>query len=205
ITRLRATAEMALQSNGSTQNYREALADCLEETDEILSMLETLMDISEAQTGVMKLHPEKVSVLKLIEDSIDLYRYVAEDRGLEIEAACNQELFVTVDPRRIRQALANLVDNAVKYTERGGRIRVEAHQSDHKAVISVSDTGSGISSAELPRIWDRLYRSSNARSKKGIGLGLSLVRAIVQSHGGEVNATSEVDKGSVFTIHLPLT
>jgi signal transduction histidine kinase len=205
ITRLRATAEMAMQSNGVVQNYREALADCLEETDEILSMLETLMDISEAQTGVMKLHPERVSVSKLIEDSLDLYRYVAEDRGVDLESACNQELFVNVDPRRIRQALANLVDNAVKYTEKGGRIRVEAHQSDHEAIISVSDTGPGIAPDDLPRIWERLYRSSNAHTKKGIGLGLSLVRAIVQSHGGEVQAASEVDKGSVFTIHLPLS
>jgi signal transduction histidine kinase len=205
ITRLRATAEMALQSNGSVESYHEALADCMEETDQILSMLETLMDISEAQTGAMHLRPERVSVSKLIEDTVDLYHYVAEDRGLVIESSCPEDLFVYVDARRIRQALANLVDNAVKYTEVGGRIVLEARPSDHEAIITVSDTGPGIRSDELPRIWERLYRSSNVQTKKGIGLGLSLVRAIIQSHGGAVEAASEINKGSIFTIHLPLS
>ncbi len=205
ITRLRSTAEMALQSNGTPEAYREALADCMEETEEILSMLETLMDISEAQTGAMQLHTEKVKVLKLIEDSIDLYHYVAEDRGLVIESSCPEDLYVNVDSRRIRQALVNLVDNAVKYTERGGRILLEAQQTDSQAIISVSDTGPGIPQEELTKIWERLYRSDHAQPTKGIGLGLSLVRAIVHSHGGEVRVTSEINKGSIFTIHLPLS
>lgn len=205
ITRLRATAETALQSASSTETYREALADCMEESEQILSILETLMDISEAQTGAMKLRPEKVKVQKLIEDSVDLYRYVAEDRGLIIESICPHDLYLNVDSRRIRQALANLVDNAVKYTPRGGKISLQAIQNNGEAIISVSDTGSGIPSEELPKIWERLYRSENAQSIKGIGLGLSLVRAIIQSHGGEIEVKSEVDKGSIFTIHLPLT
>ncbi len=205
LTRLRATAETAFQSNGSAESYREALADCMEESEQILSMLETLMDISESQAGRMLLHPEKVSVSKLIEDTIDLYRYVAEDRGLLIEGSCPDDLFVTVDPRRFRQALANLVDNAVKYTESGGRVVLEGRQTDQEALIAVIDTGAGIPSHELPRIWERLYRSDNAQAKKGIGLGLSLVRAIIQSHGGIIEATSELDQGSIFTIHIPLS
>lgn len=205
ITRLRATAESALQSASSTETYREALADCMEETEQILSILETLMDISEAQTGAMKLHPEKVKVQKLIDDSVDLYRYVAEDRGLVIESTCPEDLYVNVDSRRVRQALANLVDNAVKFTQRGGRISLDAVQNNGEAIITVRDTGSGIPAEELTKIWERLYRSDNAQSTKGIGLGLSLVRAIVESHGGEIEVKSEINKGSIFTIHLPLT
>lgn len=205
ITRLRATAESALQSASSTETYREALADCMEETEQILSILETLMDISEAQTGAMKLHPEKVKVQKLIDDSVDLYRYVAEDRGLVIESKCPEDLYVNVDSRRIRQALANLVDNAVKFTQRGGHISLDAVQNNGEAIITVRDTGSGIPAEELTKIWERLYRSDNAQSTKGIGLGLSLVRAIVESHGGEIEVKSEIKKGSIFTIHLPLT
>ncbi len=205
ITRLRATAETALQSASSTETYREALADCMEETEQILSILETLMDISEAQTGAMKLHLEKVKVQKLIEDSVDLYRYVAEDRGVTLESSCPADLYVHVDSRRMRQALVNLVDNAIKYTQRGGRISLEAHQHDGQTIISITDTGSGIAAEELTKIWQRLYRSDNAHSTKGIGLGLSLVRAIIQTHGGEVEVASEINKGSIFTIHLPLT
>jgi signal transduction histidine kinase len=205
ITRLRATAELALQSNGSGEIQREALADCMEETDQILVMLETLMDISEAQTGVMQLRPERVNVSKLIEDTIDLYRYVAEDRGVLLGASCPSDLYIDADSRRIRQALANLVDNAVKYTEKGGKILIDARSSDHEAIITVSDTGAGIHSDDLPKIWERLYRSTNVQTKKGIGLGLSLVRAIIQSHGGVIEAASELNKGSIFTIHLPLS
>jgi len=112
---------------------------------------------------------------------------------------------VNVDSRRIRQALVNLVDNAVKYTQRGGRILLEAQQTDSQAIISVSDTGSGIPPEELTKIWERLYRSDHVQPTKGIGLGLSLVRAIIHSHGGEVKVTSEINKGSIFTIYLPLS
>ena len=205
VTRLRSSVEAALQSNGSADDFRAVLGDCMEETEEILSMLEALMDISEAQTGAMQLHREAVSVDKLIGDTVDLYRYVAEDRGLLIEGLCAEPLTVNVDLRRTRQALANLVDNAVKYTDSGGKILLNGRREGERVAISVSDTGPGIAAEELPRIWERLYRSDRARVKKGIGLGLSLVLAIVQSHGGVIEAKSEVGKGSEFTIFLPMS
>jgi signal transduction histidine kinase len=104
----------------------------------------------------------------------------------------------------MRQVLANLIDNAVKYTEPGGQVAVTAsRRPDGWAVIAVEDTGVGIPAEEVPHIWDRLYRGDKSRSTHGLGLGLSLVRAIVEAHGGRVSVTSTPGNGSRFEVHLP--
>jgi len=203
ITRFRGTAEMALQSDQNPEICREALADCIEESERMLTMLNTLMDISEAVTGVMKLDLKSVNVSALIEGVAELYRYVAEDKGILVHTLASNDLYLTADPNRMRQVLANLLDNAIKYTPNGGRIDIEANHSGQKIVILVKDTGIGIHPEEVSRIWDRLYRCDQSRSQKGLGLGLSLVKAIVQAHKGQVKVFSEPGKGSTFTISLP--
>jgi signal transduction histidine kinase len=203
VTRFRGTAEMALQSDQNLGICREALADCIEESDRILTMLNTLMGISEAETGVMKLELKSVNVSALIEGVAELYRYVAEDKGITVHSTSSKDLSLTADPNRVRQILANLLDNAIKYTPNGGRIDIEAHHRDKEIVVLVKDTGIGINPEELPRIWDRLYRCDQSRSQKGLGLGLSLIKAIVQAHKGHIEVFSEPGKGSTFTISLP--
>jgi signal transduction histidine kinase len=98
---------------------------------------------------------------------------------------------------------ANLIDNAVKYTPAGGRVDVRIDRTATAAALSVRDTGAGIPPAELPRIWDRLFRGDASRSERGLGLGLSLVKAIVEAHGGTVTAASEPGRGTAFTVTLP--
>ncbi|MGH9896120.1 MAG: sensor histidine kinase, partial [bacterium] len=96
-----------------------------------------------------------------------------------------------------------LLDNAIKYTSDGGRIEISAHPEPQGVQIAVKDTGVGIPAEELPKIWDRLYRGEAGRSQRGLGLGLSLVRAVVQAHKGSVEVRSEPGQGSQFVIHLP--
>ena len=203
MTRMRGVAEMALRSDADGDGCREALADCIEESDRMLKMLNTLMDISEAESGAMTLDLEEIKVCGLIEEVVDLYRYVAEDKGVTIETACPQEVALLADPVRMRQALGNLVDNALKYTPSGGSVEVTARSEEGKVLVVVGDTGIGLGTEELPRIWDRLYRSDQSRSQRGLGLGLSLVKAIVEAHRGEVHVSSERGKGSVFTMSFP--
>ncbi len=203
ITRLQGSAEMALQSDQNLETCKESLADCIEESERILTMLNTLMDISEAETGVMKLDLKRVNVSSMMGDVIELYRYVAEDKGVFLHTTASNDLSLTADPNRMRQILANLLDNAIKYTPNGGRIDMEADRRGQKIVILVKDTGIGIHPEELSRIWDRLYRCDQSRSQKGLGLGLSLVKAIVQAHKGQVEVFSEPGKGSTFSISLP--
>jgi signal transduction histidine kinase len=213
LTHLRGTAELALAHEEDVHRYREALITCVEECDRVLIMLNALMDISEAESGTMLLRREPVQLQDVVERAVDLYREVADAKGvgLSIEAGAGtvgetsaSELVVSADPTRLEQVAANLIDNAVKYTPTGGLVRTAVRRDGAFAVLEVSDTGPGIPADELPRIWDRLFRGDRSRAERGLGLGLSLVKAIVEAHGGTVAAVSEEGKGATFSVRLPI-
>jgi signal transduction histidine kinase len=204
MTRLRGLAERALQS-GDVTLQREALATCLEESDRILAMLDTLMDISEAETGAMQLTRTTVPLDGLVNEVVDVYEDVADEKQIEVTHHVEPDLTVHADRDRLRQVLANLLDNSIKYTPAGGRVSVSARRDDDSVRIDVADTGIGIDARDLPRIWERLYRGDHSRAERGLGLGLSLVRAIVVAHRGTVDVSTETGKGSTFTVKLPVT
>ncbi len=203
VARLRARAEAALAGEVSREAAVDALANCVEEADRVMALLTTLLDISEAETGTMRLALEPVTIADAVAETIDLYEDSAEDRGVRIETHVPPDLLVRADRQRLRQVLANLVDNALKYTPRGGRVSIDGHAGTDEAIITVSDTGIGIADADLPRIWERLYRADQSRGEPGLGLGLSLVAAVVAAHGGRVEAESRVGGGSTFRVVLP--
>jgi signal transduction histidine kinase len=203
VTRFRGMAEQALRSGASPEALREALADCLEESERVMSMLNTLMDVSEAETGTMRLSPEDIDVTTLVAEVAELYHDTAEDKGIEISTHTPEKIDLRADRSRLRQVLANLVDNAVKYTSPGGRVEIETFQDGQSVVLLVKDNGSGIPPEEIPQIWDRLYRGDRSRSQRGLGLGLSVVKAVVEAHRGRVEASSDPRGGSVFSVYLP--
>jgi signal transduction histidine kinase len=203
LTRLRGTAEMALAAAPNLERYREALADCVEESDRVLVMLNTLMDISEAESGALPLHRIEVRLADVADRAVDLYRDVAEAKGVTLDASTACDVVVMGDATRLQQVAANLIDNAIKYTAPGGRVEVTVTRADGRAWLRVRDTGIGIQSNELPRIWERLFRGDTSRTERGLGLGLSLVKAIVEAHSGTVDVRSEPNQGSVFTVSLP--
>jgi signal transduction histidine kinase len=168
-------------------------------------MLNTLMDISEAETGAMKLSMENVDLSALIDEVVELYDFVAEDKGVTVSVNAARPLYLPGDRSRLRQVIANLVDNAIKYTARGGRVEIQSLQEDHQAVLLVRDTGIGIPPNEMTRIWDRLYRGDKSRSQRGLGLGLSLVKAVIQAHRGRVEVSTRSNGGSRFSLYLPLS
>jgi signal transduction histidine kinase len=202
MTRLRGTAEMALQGGSATPQYHESLATCVEESDRILTLLNSLMDISEAETGTMRLHLQTVNVSEMIHQVVDLYQYVAEEKNIDVKVECASDMHVAADYNRMREVLANLLDNAIKYTNPGGSIAIEAQKEKEQVIIRVKDTGSGIPSNEIAKIWDRLHRGDKSRSQPGLGLGLSLVKAVVEAHKGRVEVHSEPGVGSIFTVYL---
>ncbi|MGB9627814.1 MAG: sensor histidine kinase [Thermodesulfobacteriota bacterium] len=205
MARLRVDAEMALQSGENIERFKEALSNCIEESDQILRMLNTLMDISEAETGTMKLDLKEINLSTIIDETVEVYSYLAEERDIKIEKNIPKTLFLKVDPNRLRQVFGNLLDNAVKYSNSGGNIYINAYLGGGETIIAVKDKGIGIPPEDLPKIWDRLFRGDKSRSKRGLGLGLSLVKAVVEAHGGRVEVTSEPGKGSEFKIYIPLS
>jgi signal transduction histidine kinase len=204
VTRLRGVAEAALRAEGDSDAYREALADCLEESERVTTMLDTLMDISEAETGTMKLSLEPVNIAALVDEVADLYGCVAEEKNIVLSTKAPKDICLFADRPRLRQVLANLVDNAIKYTPSRGHVEIEAFAEEQSAVVLVKDDGPGITTEELPRLWDRLYRGDKSRSQRGLGLGLSLVKAVVQAHHGQVEAAGKPGGGAVFSVHLPV-
>lgn len=205
LTRLRGTAELALQPNTHSDGMREALADCVEESERVLKMLNTLMDITEAESGTMKLRLEKVDLCRAIREVVELYEYVADERKVTVHADLPPTCEAEVDRNRIRQVFANLLDNAIKYTAPDGSVTISAQHEPKSAVVHFRDTGIGIPLDEQDKIWTRLYRGDKSRSERGLGLGLSLVKAVVEAHHGHVSVVSHSEKGSDFTVTLPRT
>jgi len=203
LTRLRGTAELALQGRHDVPATQEALADCVEESDRVLSMLQTLMDISEAEAGMMRLNRERIDLGRLIREVADGYQFVAEERKVAIHTDTPAPCEASVDANRIRQVFANLLDNALKYNREGGSVTLGVQADSEWAVARFRDTGQGIPADEQPRIWNRLYRGDKSRSLRGLGLGLSLVKAVVEAHGGHVSVTSQEGNGAEFTVRLP--
>jgi len=205
MARMRVSAEEALAKTGDISAQSEALSDCMEESDRVLIMLDALMDIAEAETGVMSLDRTNVDLVELVHQVTDLYGLVAEDKGVKIDTNLEVDaLEVEVDRTRIQQVIANLVDNAIKYSHSGGKVSIDLKRDDSRALIQIKDEGIGISPEDLPRVWERLFRGDASRSERGLGLGLSFVKAIVDAHGGEVKVESESGKGSLFIVGLPL-
>ncbi len=201
MTRFRNRAEAALRQDGGLQASQEALQDCMEESDHILRMLNMLMDISEAETGTLQLNRQEVDLTALVVNVAEMYRYVAEEKDVELTTTLTPQVKANLDPERISQAVANLLDNAVKFTSAGGQVELSLTSGPDRICIQVADTGIGIDPADLDRVWERLYRGPHA-GIKGMGLGLSLVRAVIKAHGGEVTAQNRAEGGAIFEINL---
>lgn len=203
MTRLRSVAEKALQDGRDIKQAKEALSDCVEEADRILAMLTTLMDIAEAETGALNLDRQLLNIRTLLDNVVDMYEPVADEKQIQLTILAADELYTKCDGNRISQAFANLLDNAIKYTPERGQVTIQAHQEKGEFCLLFTDTGPGVEQEDLTKIWDRLFRGENARSKKGLGLGLSFVKAICEAHGGHVSVSSSPGKGSIFKVSLP--
>ena len=204
LARLRGISEMALREEAGTEKTREALADSVEESDRVLAILNSILDVAEAESGLMQLQREPVNLCVLIEQVREVYECIAEEKKIQVEVDCPEPVSLPADPNRMRQVIANLLDNALKYTQEGGRVVIRARSQPGGATMSFSDTGIGIPETEQPRIWERLYRGDKSRSQRGLGLGLSVVKAIVEAHQGRIQLESHVGKGSAFTVILPV-
>ncbi len=178
------------------------LRSILDETQILSRLTDDLRTLSLAESGSLELKREQANLAGLIRDMIAAVRSQAEAAGVRVDfAAPSDEFAASVDPERIRQVLSNLISNAVRYSPQGSTLRVKLAKEGDRATISVADSGPGIAAADLPHVFDRYYKSADSR---GMGLGLSIAKYIVEAHGGEIRAESEAGQGTTIRFTLPL-
>jgi len=204
ITRIRGISEVTLTTGASDKDYETMAASTIEECDRLLDMINTMLVISKTEAGVNKLDTQEMDIGAVVRDACELFRSPAEDKDLRLVCDAPGNFSISGDNRLIQRMIANLLDNAIKYTPAGGSIEMTVNTLNDDAVaITVKDTGMGISEKDRPRIFERFYRCDPSRSEAGIGLGLSFARAVARAHGGDIKVTSTPNQGSTFTVTFP--
>jgi heavy metal sensor kinase len=203
LARIRGVAEMALTTSATEEEHKAMAGSMLEECDRLLGMINAMLDIAEAESGAGEIQLEEVDLVSIIQRACELFQAIAEENSVTIAADLPENCLVYGEARKFQRMVANLLDNALKFTPPQGTVTVSLKADNGQVAISVSDTGIGISEDDLPHVFKRFYRCDNSRAQQGTGLGLSLVKAIAGSLGGSVNATSHLGEGSTFTVTLP--
>lgn len=205
LTRIRAAAEMALMNRSPDEDPRETLGLVLEECDRLIGMINTMLEIAEADSGVIDYRSGVVDLARVAAGAAELFQPVAEARNIELTVHVEAEHApVLGDLSMLQRVVSNLLDNAIKFTPEKGHVRVRISRNRKTAVFEVEDTGPGIPPEDTARIFERFYRGDASRTTPGNGLGLSYVQSVVRAHGGEIRIDSTVGAGTTMRVHLPL-
>ncbi|MFE0331161.1 ATP-binding protein [Streptomyces sp. NPDC058960] len=205
LTNIRGWLEVT--RDGAVAPDAELLASLHEEALILQRVIDDLQDLAAADAGTLRLHREPVRAAELLAQVAAAHKVAADTAGIRLVTRVDGDPWLDADPVRMRQALGNLVSNAIRHTPADGVITIVARAEDASTVFEVADTGSGIAPEDLPHVFDRFWRAEKSRSRRtgGSGLGLPIVRQLTTAHGGTVTVTSEVGTGSVFTLRLPAT
>jgi heavy metal sensor kinase len=208
LTVVRAGVERAITRPDMPPETLAALEETLQEVNRMTELLDSLLTLARADEGRAELHREPVDLRQIIEEAGETGELLAEHAGVGMEIRLPADpLVVSVDRSRVRQLALNLIENAVKYTPRGGQVSVELGSNDGRAVFTVADTGIGIAPGDLPHVFDRFWRADSARTRTseraGTGLGLAICKWIAEAHGGTIDVQSRPGRGTTFTVGLP--
>ncbi len=203
LARIRGVAEMIIMNKQSTQELNDLAGSILEECDSLINIVNTMMDITESEVGLSEFNPDNIELNGLISEAVQLFDQIATEKKITITTDIPNNCDIKTDKHKLQRVLTNLLENAIKYTPAGGTIDISAGFRGDIIDIQFKDTGIGIPEKDLPKIFDRFYRCDESRSEEGIGLGLSLVKAIVEASGGTIRVISQLGKGSTFTVSLP--
>ena len=207
LTVLRGSLEVALEEERQAEEYREAIGNALLEVRHLTRISQNLLFLTRGESGRVTLSFANLDLGRFAADTVRDLSPAAADRQMQMDVTAPlARVFVFADGGRLQQVLHNLIENALQYTESGGRIHVRVASAPGEALLSVSDTGVGIPEDDLPYVFERFFRSKRSRrvNPGGSGLGLSIVRWIVEAHKGKITVESTVGKGSTFTVRLPV-
>ncbi len=207
LTVLRGSLEVVLEEERSVEDYREAIGNALLEVRHLTRISQNLLFLTRGESGRVTLSFANLDLGRFAADTVRDLALAAADRQMQLETSSPPKpVYVFADSGRMQQVLHNLIENALQYSEPGGRIHVRVASAPGEALLSVSDTGVGIPADDLPYVFERFFRSKRSRRANpgGSGLGLSIVRWIVEAHKGRVTAESAPGRGSTFTVRLPV-
>jgi signal transduction histidine kinase len=205
LTRIRGIAEMTLINRDSIENYREMAASTIEECDKLISIINTMLEITEAEAGTSPIRTEPIDIPGLIGYACELFEPIAQEKGVQITTSLSEKVTIDSNKNMLQRLVTNLLENAIKYNRPNGSVSISAAKQDDRVRIQFEDTGIGINEEEISEIFERFYRGAEVRSETGSGLGLSLAKAIVHRLGGRIQVASALNKGSVFTVVLPVS
>jgi len=204
LTRIRGFAEIALINMDNIDNYRGMAANTIEESDRLLDMINTMLVISKAEAGEGEFFYKPVNLSAMVQEAWELFVPVAEDKCINFTHKVAEHIQIEADAKMLQRAFSNLLDNALKYTREKGRVHIDLRpETDGFVYIKVADTGPGIDTACFEKIFERFYRAESSRTSPGTGLGLSFARTVARQHKGDLVVTSQLGKGSVFSMKLP--
>jgi heavy metal sensor kinase len=205
LTIMRGELESLLHEGNFQEGQEEEIGSILEEAERLTQIVEGLLTISRLDAGESKMNRDPVDLSSLAESTVEQMAPLGEDKSLTLTCTADAGIMVEANEVRLKQVLVNLLDNAIKYTPDGGKIKVAVSHDGFSAFLEVSDNGIGISPEALPHVFERFYRSEQpeARRESGTGLGLSMVQAIVESHRGKVTVESREGSGSIFRVQMP--
>ncbi len=203
LTRIRAMAEIAQSHPESTKDNNKTAGDILKECDRLMHFINTTLDIAEMEAGATHAKKGPIDFSQLIADLCEFYEPVASEKSITLSISLEPNCQLIGDKHNLQRMVANLLDNAMKYSSPEGRIRVELLPSPHEYRLTIADSGVGIPFSDQNRVFDRFFRCDHSRSLDGCGLGLSFARSVARAHGGDIAVISETAKGSVFTCILP--
>jgi heavy metal sensor kinase len=207
LTAIRSVGEVALQDQTIPSECRDVMGSMLEEVDQLTRLSESLLELSRADAGHVQLQRTDIALLNVAQEAHSMVEVLAEEKDQMIEIAGDANIFVSADRLLVRQAIANLLDNAIKYSPTNSRITTQVQLgTKNTAWLDISDEGPGIPVEHRFHIFDRFYRIDPARSRElgGVGLGLSITRWVVEAHGGEISLNSQEGQGATFRVSLPV-
>jgi signal transduction histidine kinase len=200
LARIRGIAEMTLSDDKYMSDYKEMAINTIEECDSLIEMINTMLDITEAEAGVNGAKVTEFDLVALITEARELFRPVADEKKLDLAVNLPESILFWGDIKKMQRIVTNILENAIKYTPEQGTVTVSAMAQNGQVQIVVKDSGIGISEKDLPHIFERFYRCDRSRTQGGVGLGLSLAKAFVKSMNGKIEVSSTMSMGSIFTV-----
>lgn len=203
LNKIRTNLEVTLMSNPTSENYRNSIQEVIYDIDIVINTFNSLLAISRVESGSLSLEKEKVDINKLLENVIDLWEPLAEEKNINLINQSDDNIYIEGNINLLSQAISNLIDNAIKYGPQGNKINIGAKFENENVILWVSDNGPGIPNKDKERVLERFARLDVSRNTKGTGLGLSLVASSIRFHKGTIQLLDSKPNGLIVKLEIP--